>query len=114
MEKGTRTRKLGRADGREAGARAQETDGPSQDHSVKKHDTRKLTLARETVRILAGGELGKVAGGLANVVGIVSGDDQDCTYPSGGFPCPRVLEGRSPTLQPVLYNPLNPERPVAY
>jgi hypothetical protein len=33
---------------------------------MKKHDTRKLTLARETVRILAGGELGKAAGGLGD------------------------------------------------
>lgn len=47
---------------------------------MKKHDTRKLTLARETVRTLAGGELGKVAGGLGNVAPIVSSDDQDCTY----------------------------------
>jgi hypothetical protein len=47
---------------------------------MKKHDSKKLTLARETVRILAGGELGKVAGGLGNVAGIVSSDDQDCTY----------------------------------
>jgi hypothetical protein len=28
---------------------------------VKEHDTRKLTLARETVHTLAGGDLGKVA-----------------------------------------------------
>jgi hypothetical protein len=60
-------------------------DGPPQNPPrkgdlMKKHDSKKLTLARETVRILAGGELGKVAGGLANVVGIVSSDDQDCTY----------------------------------
>lgn len=47
---------------------------------MKKHDTRKLTLARETVRALAGGELGKFAGGLAQHVGIVSSDNQDCTY----------------------------------
>jgi hypothetical protein len=47
---------------------------------MKEHDTRKLTLARETVRTLAGGEFGKIAGGLANVVGIVSSDDRECTY----------------------------------
>jgi hypothetical protein len=47
---------------------------------MKENDTRKLTLARETVRTLAGGELGKVAGGLGNVVGIVSSDNEDCTY----------------------------------
>jgi hypothetical protein len=47
---------------------------------MKKHDTRKLTLARETVRILAGGELGKAAGGLGDVAGIVSSDDRACTY----------------------------------
>ncbi len=47
---------------------------------MKKHDTRKLTLARETVRTLAGGELGKIAGGLAQNVGIVSSDNEDCTY----------------------------------
>jgi len=35
VEKETRTRKLGRADGREAGARAEKTDGPSQARSVK-------------------------------------------------------------------------------
>ena len=47
---------------------------------MKKHDSKKLTLARETVRVLAGGELGKVGGGLAQQVGIVSSDDRQCTY----------------------------------
>jgi hypothetical protein len=47
---------------------------------MKKHDSKKLSLARETVRTLAGGELGKVAGGLALQVGIVSSDDRQCTY----------------------------------
>lgn len=47
---------------------------------MKKHDSKKLTLARETVRTLAGGDLAKIDGGLANVVGIVSSDNQDCTY----------------------------------
>lgn len=45
---------------------------------MKKHDSKKLTLARETVRTLAGGELGKIAGGL--VAPIVSSDNRDCTY----------------------------------
>jgi hypothetical protein len=47
---------------------------------MRKHDSKKLTLARETVRTLAGGELGKVAGGLLQQVGIVSSDDRECTY----------------------------------
>ncbi len=48
---------------------------------MKKHESKKLTLARETVRTLAGGELGKVLGGLAApAVGIVSSDDRQCTY----------------------------------
>lgn len=47
---------------------------------MKKHDSKKLTLARETVRTLAGGDLGKAAGGLAPVAGIVSSDDRACTY----------------------------------
>jgi hypothetical protein len=47
---------------------------------MKKHDSKKLTLARETVRTLAGGDLGKVLGGLAAEVGIVSSDNRDCTY----------------------------------
>lgn len=47
---------------------------------MKKHDSKKLTLARETVRTLAGSDLGKIAGGLAAVEPIVSSDNRECTY----------------------------------
>ncbi len=41
---------------------------------MKKHDSKKLTLARETVRILVAGNLEKAAGG------IVSSDNQACSF----------------------------------
>jgi len=41
---------------------------------MKKHDTKKLTLARETVRTLVAVDLEKAAGG------IVSSDNRACTF----------------------------------
>jgi hypothetical protein len=56
---------------------------------MKKTESRKLTLSRETVRTLDG-YLQDVKGGEA--VGIVSSDNRDCTYsrncPIQQFPSP--------------------------
>jgi hypothetical protein len=46
---------------------------------MKKQESKKLTLTRETLRTLEGIELGQVAGGLADA-GRVSSDNRACTY----------------------------------
>jgi len=46
---------------------------------MKKTESKKLTLSRETVRTLDG-YLQDVQGGVASAVGIVSSDDRACTY----------------------------------
>jgi hypothetical protein len=46
---------------------------------MKKTESRKLKLSRETVRTLDG-YLQGVKGGVASDVGIVSSDNRDCTY----------------------------------
>jgi hypothetical protein len=48
---------------------------------MKKQESKKLTLTRETLRTLEGIELGRVAGGLADAdAGRVSSDNRACTY----------------------------------
>jgi hypothetical protein len=47
---------------------------------MKKQETKKLTLSRETVRNLEGVALANVKGGLAQIAPIVSSDNRDCTY----------------------------------
>jgi hypothetical protein len=46
---------------------------------MKKIERKKLTLSRETVRTLDRSELLAAKGGLQQV-GIVSSDNEDCTY----------------------------------
>jgi len=47
---------------------------------MKKQESKKLTLTRETLRTLEAIELGGVAGGLVENPGRVSSDNRACTY----------------------------------
>jgi hypothetical protein len=47
---------------------------------MKRQETKKLTLSRETVRNLEGRELAAVEGGFAQIAPIVSSDNRACSY----------------------------------
>jgi hypothetical protein len=54
--------------------------GLPRERPMKKQESKKLTLTRETLRTLEGIEPGQIAGGLADNPGKVSSDNRACTF----------------------------------